>query len=895
MGALLAAGALVRLSAAFYHELSGEDGTVALMAKHILAGENFPVFFYRQTYMGSLNGLHLVPALYVFGPSVLLVRLNAIAWSLLFPLGLYVLGRRIFDETTGRIALLLAAVPPFLLTYWSTVAEPHFETNTLGVVVLLLALAALTARSGAERARSLLAFGLVAGLAAWTSPKIVGCLGPAALLLLVQDPRLPIRRGGALAAGGFVLGGLPAWLFYVVRGAPESVAPGSATQFLELHLDLSPARLAAFVREVPWPLLGTYYWSPATPGRRLALGLNAAVYGAGLALLLLQAMRCGRRGGPPGPAAWGRWLVLLCLPAGLGALYVSRFGVELDHESSRYVLPLYVPLLLAVACLVARLARRTRAVAAVVLAFVLGFNLWTHERFLWPLQPAERAVRARAIAARQAVVRRLAEAPPEALYVDDVLRATVWAFLLDGPVVSALTTDVYVPSALAADAARRIAILAGTGHRAVGEGLAALGATWRTMSVDDERLFEDIEIAPRAYRMIPRAGWRVPGEGRRPPAVADGDLATAWPAEPPWDDPGRDLILDLGETRVLRRLVLWPAVETAALFPIRLSASRDAIRWDALGAVPAREREPGFVAGNRPVFRPRNGWLELAVDGRPVRYLRLSRPVDQPAGWRWGVTELYAYEDAGGPPPRAVDTDRLVERLRARGVRRLLADPVHSARVARATGGAIETLPANGVIDNHGTAPAMWLAAPVQVRPGDGLLVPREDAPDLRERLAAVGATAVDEPIEDLVLVRLLAPLPSGDPCTRPRQRGPAPAPGPPRGPAGLVLEADLGEERLVSGVRLRHPAVRFEALTVRVSRDGDDWQVAGDARVVPEWWWAGRTLFQATGQQNDVVFAPRPARRVRVELASAAGNTGAFRMVCLHARPAPRGGYGPR
>ena len=116
----------------FYGFLSGEDATVALMAKHFLQGENFPVFFYRQTYMGSLNGIHLVPALFLFGPSVLTVRLNAIAWSLLFPLGVYLLGRRIFDETAGRAALALAAVPPFLLTYWSTVAEPHFETNVFG-------------------------------------------------------------------------------------------------------------------------------------------------------------------------------------------------------------------------------------------------------------------------------------------------------------------------------------------------------------------------------------------------------------------------------------------------------------------------------------------------------------------------------------------------------------------------------------------------------------------------------------------------------------------------------------------------------------------------------------------------------------------------------------------
>ena len=54
--ALLALAAIVRVSAMFYGTLSADDATVALIAKHFLSGENFPVFFYRQTYMGSLNG-----------------------------------------------------------------------------------------------------------------------------------------------------------------------------------------------------------------------------------------------------------------------------------------------------------------------------------------------------------------------------------------------------------------------------------------------------------------------------------------------------------------------------------------------------------------------------------------------------------------------------------------------------------------------------------------------------------------------------------------------------------------------------------------------------------------------------------------------------------------------
>ena len=48
VAALLALAALVRVSSMFYGFLSGEDETVALMAKHFLQGENFPVFFFAR-------------------------------------------------------------------------------------------------------------------------------------------------------------------------------------------------------------------------------------------------------------------------------------------------------------------------------------------------------------------------------------------------------------------------------------------------------------------------------------------------------------------------------------------------------------------------------------------------------------------------------------------------------------------------------------------------------------------------------------------------------------------------------------------------------------------------------------------------------------------------------
>ena len=524
----------------------------------------------------------------MFGPSVLLVRLNAVAWSLLIPLGLYLLARRIFDEPTGRATLALAAVPPFLLTYWSTVAEPHLETNVFGVWLLLLALAALTARSEPARTRALAVFGLLGGLAAWTSLKVVGILGPALLLLVLRGPRLLLGRGGALLAGGFVLGTLPAWLFYAVHGDHAGGTPGSVGQVLRVGLDLSPARLREFWSEVILGILGTYYWPVDTPLRWVGLATNCALYvlAVGLAMGWLVRERQKRMAGT---RAWGLGLLLLTLVASLGAVYFSSHAATLSHETSRYALPAYIPLLVFAGALVARVGHRSRVVGAGFLAFLLLFALWTNARFLWPLSPAMRARESTARAARGAIVERLAARSVDALYVDDTLGAIVWAFLLDQPTVSAMTSDVYIPHVVAADAAERIDVLAAAHAAGVAADLAAIGATWRLTPIAGWRLFEDIRILPRGYRMVPRDGWRVAGDPNVPASIADGDLVTAWPR---LDQSADSLALDMGRTHDIARVVFWPSQPTRDVFPLRVSGSGDGIRWETLGVVPAVARQP---------------------------------------------------------------------------------------------------------------------------------------------------------------------------------------------------------------------------------------------------------------------------------------------------------------
>jgi 4-amino-4-deoxy-L-arabinose transferase-like glycosyltransferase len=865
VAALLGLAALMRLAAMFYESISLDDATVALMAKHVLQGENWPVFFYRESYMGSLNGFHMVPALFVFGPSVLLVRLHAIAWSLLFPLSLYVLARRLYGEVAARVTLLLAALPPFLVTYYSTVAEPHFETNTFGVILLLLALGVLGAPTEPAGTRILACLGFTAGLAAWTNVKIVVVLGPILLLLLVRDPRLPLRRGGWLLAGGFLVGSLPASLFYLLRPGSFHGGASSTGRLLEYNLDFSWARVSEFLTRAAPLVIGTYYWGPNTPLRLAALVLCASLYAAAVGIVVVEAVRdrC------PGARRCVVWMLLLTLGATYAALYPSTLNILDDHTRGRYLLPACIPLFLFLGVAIDRVARRSRLAAGAALTFVLAFNVWTNVEFLWPLWPSQRAWRAGQIAIREALGRRLREARADAILVDKNATSFLWRFLLDRPVVSDLLSDNYYPATVHADAARRVAVLATPGDGDMAIQLAALGATATATQFGRQWLYEDIRVPNLTYRLVPRADWRALGEAAQPPAVGDGDLGTAWPPRRVDRSAAGELVLDLGARRSLARLVLWPTASTELIVPLEISGSLDAVTWERLGVVPDEVGRPAYTVGGRPVFRPRNGWLELSMTPRPVRYLRV-RPAEPASIGEGMVGELFAYEAGSDPAAGELDVDALVQTLRHRRVRRLLADPVISARVDLETKGAVATLPANGALNSHGLEPPSFLVTQLRLRETDAALVPGEDAEELRQRLRAADLPVTAEPMGPYVLFQPAGRFITTDRCQRTDWRVVAKVAEADGRSARYVVDGRLRNTARMATIRLEHPRVSARhavILKVRVSDDGRTWRLVPATHAVVEWAWAGRTLFAFSGGVTELAMGGVSGRAVEVEL----------------------------
>ncbi len=296
---------------------------------------------------------------------------------------------------------------------------------------------------------------------------------------------------------------------------------------------------------------------------------------------------------------------------------------------------------------------------------------------MWPLRPQERARRAAVDRAARGILPPSRRPPGRGRPHRQSVRKPRPAVPPRPPGRVVDDDGDLLPVALKADASPRVSILAERDAAPVESKLGALGASATLSQFGAWRFFDDVRVPARAFRLLSRAGWRVVGEPGMPPSVADGDLGTEWPARRLADSEAAPLVLDMGVTHAVARLVLWPTALTDVLVPLEVAGSVDATTWERLGVTPTHVAEPAFSVEARPLFRPRNGWLELVISPRPVRYLRV-RPVEAGSIGVGMVGELFVYEAADQlPSPGRRPADALLERLRARGVTRFLADPVH--------------------------------------------------------------------------------------------------------------------------------------------------------------------------------------------------------------------------
>lgn len=352
-----------------------DEAILALMARHILAGEH-PLFFYGQHYMGALDAYLIAGAFLLFGQHVIAVRLVQVAltfgvvgtsWLLAEELG----GQHSRDNFAGLATGLLIAWPPILFALYTTATLGNY-VETLLLNNLLWLIAIKVAKRSAE-CTSLLdtvwlfVWGVLAGLGWWGMVLILTAALPTGLALL-WDGRRRLPQVLPPMITGFVLGAAP-WLWgTLMEGATTTVGDLAGVWINE------PFRgnvyLGRLMMLVVFNLPALFGLRPPWSTDWVMLPVGLLVVGIYLTTLWDALHRTLSRAEPT-PTRSQIALLLGGWAFVLAGFLLTPFGRD---PTGRYLLTLYPPLAILVGAFLARLPRR--ALGWGILATLLAYNLY---------------------------------------------------------------------------------------------------------------------------------------------------------------------------------------------------------------------------------------------------------------------------------------------------------------------------------------------------------------------------------------------------------------------------------------------------------------------------------------------------------------------------------------
>ncbi len=373
--ALIAVGALVRLGLILsgWPRTDSDEGVMGLMALHIARGRDFPLFFYGQVYMGTLQaylGALLFP---LFGFSLLTLRLGLVLLFILFALVMYALVRLLYGWAFALFTLgLLALGGPDLLKAQLLALGGYPETLLFGALSLLLAswlaISPAGGGDGGLRGRRLAAYaalGVALGLGWWSDPLVLPFLLAAPLpLALFRRGELRWRGLGALALG-LLVGLAPQIIFILTHlndNGPSAVAafqpqgvatlaqlPGHIFNQVAgtLFISLPNITGAGWVCSLPVSSQGLFVgWfgvgSLACAGLRIGWSVGFLALGVFAARAAWWAMRAAES--QREAALQGGRLTLLTGGALALALYISSPQAATPAGNARYLIGLLIAL-----------------------------------------------------------------------------------------------------------------------------------------------------------------------------------------------------------------------------------------------------------------------------------------------------------------------------------------------------------------------------------------------------------------------------------------------------------------------------------------------------------------------------------------------------------------------
>ena len=524
---ILAAGVLilavaVRVWAAWAERCitNADSSVVALMARHLAAFKDFPVFFYGQAYMGSLEPLASALMIRLLGATGFAVNLGPVLFAAAALAVLWWWARIAAGPRGGLAALLAALFGPAVYFQFQTAPRGGYMV-ALFVDALAVVLAARLAAGLREQERisgwRWAVLGLVAGVGMWSNMIVLAGLLAAGLLLLLGMRGQIWRHLRGIGAGlaGFMAGFSP-WLAWNLGHGWGSLA---MSQFGQRAPPLESLR-NSWTRFLWLQDAGVPFFRPAPAILALAL--------LGLAALGAWAAWRQRRKSTPRENYARAGAVLFC--AMFMAIYVAA-GVN-TTRTARYWVPLAPGL--------AVLGGMACAVPGTRIRHLLGWGI------LLPL------VGVQGLLCGMAIRLKAAEAEPNAAAYREIgavlARAGADAFL--APIqmyplnfalgerlpVSNGRQKYYEPILREAELAERPAFA--SDYAGIGVFLQLSGATWEQAAAGGRQILWNAQRPAMAVQAISAGAIAALQDGQgasRRDALLDGNFGTWWSP-----DSGRD-------------------------------------------------------------------------------------------------------------------------------------------------------------------------------------------------------------------------------------------------------------------------------------------------------------------------------------------------------------------
>lgn len=720
---LLAAAAAVRLYAswAMRHHLNLHAGTVALMARHIALGREFPTFYYGQAHMGSqeawLGGLFARLSDPGNGFAVCL-GVATIAFALL-PIA-YAWARNIAGPKAGLAAVAYLVIGPWGLFHYNTSPRGAYPAILVfGALTLWLAakIADTWQREKVLRHRDFVFLGLAAGQAWWAGQLTTPAILTAAVLLLMTLHNKVFNKKLFSGLAGFLAGSAPFWIYNLRHGWPTFAFKGTfgRVDFRTALLEYFPDRFATLL--IP----GNPAWL-----KPVAALIVIGVFVAALILLIMQAKEH-----KPNP------FLLVSI------LFVPIFAVvfSLSHFSAiraeRYLFPLIPILAVYLGVFTAKLSVRLPAGTAwIPLLILIGMQT----PVLWWAREYE-ATEGNTLARLHEMAESLRHDPPDALYADHTRHA--WNYALEEEFVfSTLEKDVYSPNQRRAEEAHTVGFIDGYGN---------LGCFLADTAASAEGLFAGGHAIHRNLR--PAMPRRIPLSVDRIAAARDHtgrdvlDSITDLRADTAWHITGLT-----GREFLEIRLTSPEPVAGVRLIPLNYRAIPASWHIEGLtedntwiDLLPETTTSLLFWSGSRPFWSHPFYRLEGFFDPVTVQALRIKGfGQSEYRSMAIHLLQVMTEQPTASTEP---DVQALTGILSERGITRLYTDRWEAYRIHEASGGRIWT-------PRHpGLYPAEDAPEDIRLTPETALLVRSAEAGMTRQALLARGLAARETLVGPYILL----------------------------------------------------------------------------------------------------------------------------------------------